>query len=691
MNHSRTVINNTLPSIWHGADYNPDQWLHMPEIIDQDLVLMEQAHCSVFPLGIFSWSSYEPEEGVFHFEWLEKILDQLYAAGRYVQLATPSGARPRWLAQKYPEVLRVQENRVRNLYGLRHNHCYTSPVMREKVARINTALAQRFGKHPAVLSWHISNEIGGECFCPLCVDAFRTWLHDKYNGDLGALNKNYWSSFWAHTYTDWSQIEPFCSHGDDDVIHGLNIDWKRFVTHQTADFFKEECKPLREYSAGIPITTNLMGFHPEELEKRALANQCDFTSWDSYPQWHDSLATNELQWGQQVAFLADYTRSLSRNGHFIQMEATPSLTNWQGIAKHKRPGVHHLASLLSVAQGADGVLYFQWRAGRGGSEKFHGSVVYHDSSEENRIFQDVSDLGARLQALQAVVGSEVRAKVAIIIDTVARWGISGAQGFHKDHKNYVTICQEWHDVLWQRGISVDIRESDEDLSRYDLVIAPMLYALRPETEHNLKSFVAQGGTLLGTAITGYADENDLCYLGGFPGPLRDLYGIWIEELDTLHDHDANSLVPLTDNSMNLHRTYQLRTYCERIHAESAQVLAVYGSDYYQGEPVLTVNQYDQGHAYYLASIIDEQGKCDIIDAFIQNLSLPQALPQQQQGVVATCRYTIDAQYCFLMNFNDTPAMAQLDTTAYTCIESGDPIACTLNLNAYEVRICKKGL
>ncbi len=224
--------------ILHGGDYNPDQWLDRPDILQADLELMKLSHTNTFTVGVFAWSALEPEEGVYRFEWLDKVFDDIYRIGGRVILATPSGARPAWLSQKYPEVLRVNAARVRQLHGGRHNHCFTSSVYREKTQHINRLLAERYGDHPALLMWHVSNEYGGECHCNLCQEAFREWLKKKYNHDLDALNAAWWTSFWSHTYTDWSQIESPSPIGEH-TIHGLNLDWKRFVTDQTISFFRK--------------------------------------------------------------------------------------------------------------------------------------------------------------------------------------------------------------------------------------------------------------------------------------------------------------------------------------------------------------------------------------------------------------------------------------------------------------------
>jgi len=248
-----------FPHIIHGGDYNPDQWLDRPDILEEDIRLMKEANCNTMSVGIFAWASLEPEEGKYDFDWLDQVFERLHNNDIKVILATPSGARPDWMADKYPEVLRVNADRKRILFGGRHNHCYTSPVYREKTQEMNRKLAERYGDHPALILWHISNEYGGECHCDKCQEAFRDWLQKKY-GTLENMNKAWWSSFWSHTYTDWSRVESPAPNGMQS-IHGLKLDWKRFVTAQTIDFYKNEIKPLRELTKDIPITTNFMGLY----------------------------------------------------------------------------------------------------------------------------------------------------------------------------------------------------------------------------------------------------------------------------------------------------------------------------------------------------------------------------------------------------------------------------------------------
>ena len=327
-----------FPHLLHGGDYNPEQWLSYPDVLAKDIELMKKAHVNCVSLGIFAWSHLEPEEGVYDFSWLETIIERLYENGIYTILATPSGARPRWMAQKYPEVLRVANNGVRNAYGDRHNHCLTSPLDREKVKQMNTRLAQHFAGNPAVILWHISNEYSGACYCPLCRKAFIEWVKQKY-GTLENLNHAWWADFWSHTYTSWDQVEPPLANGDS-TLHGLNLDWKRFTTDQTVDFMREEIRAVKQVNPTLPVTANLMGFF-DGLDYFRFGDDLDVVSWDNYPCWHQG---DNVAIAAQAAASHDLMRSIKR-APWLLMESTPSMINWQYVSKLKRFGMYFFSFL----------------------------------------------------------------------------------------------------------------------------------------------------------------------------------------------------------------------------------------------------------------------------------------------------------------------------------------------------------
>ncbi|MBD0378998.1 beta-galactosidase [Paenibacillus sp. WST5] len=671
----------------HGGDYNPDQWLAYPEILQEDIRLMKLSECNVMSVGIFSWMSLEPEEGKFTFEWMDQLIDRFAANGIYAFLATPSGARPAWMSAKYPEVLRVASNRVRNLHGFRHNHCYTSPVYREKVAMMNRKLAERYGNHPAVIGWHISNEFGGDCHCPYCQEAFRVWLQNKYK-TLDSLNHAWWTTFWSHTYTDWSQIESPAPHGETQV-HAQNLDWKRFVTDQTVDFCRHEMEPLRELTPSLPITTNFMevaGF--SGLNYWKFAELLDFISWDSYPTWHD--ADNEHDQAAWIGFNHDMFRSIKGGKPFLLMESTPSLTNWQAVSKLKRPGMHLLSSIQAVAHGSDSVQYFQWRKSRGSSEKFHGAVIDHAGHEHTRVFRDVTEVGQALSKLDEIVGTSVKPQVAIIFDTENRWAVKDSQGPRNIGVKYEETLRKHHKPFWDMGVSVDIIDMDCDFSAYKLLVAPMLYLVRPGVGERIERFVENGGTLVCTYWSGIVDENDLCFLGGFPGPLRKTLGIWSEELEGLHDRDVNGALMKDDNALALKGEYEIHELCDLIHLEGAEALAEYKSDFYAGRPVLTVNKLGKGKAYYIAARIKEPFYHDLYRTLIKEAGVTRVLDTNlPAGVTAQLRTDGIHDFVFLLNFTDQEQKVSLDEKDYADILNGESFSKSVELSNFGVRILRR--
>ena len=624
----------------HGGDYNPDQWRHIPGTLDADVRLMKQSGCNLMSVGIFAWAALEPEEGVYDFAWLREVLDKLHENGISVFLATPSGARPAWMDAKYPEVMRVNEYGKRNLHGERHNHCFTSPAYRHLVTRMNTRLAQEFGHHPAVVGWHISNEYSGGCHCEACQAAFRTFLKKKY-GTLENLNHEWWTGFWAKTYTDWNQLHSPVPDGEH-AVHGLTIDWNRFITYQTIDFMKLELEPIRAICPELPITTNMHGNFP--LDYYRFADEVDFTSYDAYPTWDDG---DDIAIAHRTAFWYDAIRAI-KGRTWALMESTPSMTNWQTVCRPKRPGMHMLSSMQAVAHGADTVQYFQWRKSRGASEKFHGAVVGHDGTGNTRVFREVSEVGARLKKLNPLLGISNNAKAAVIFDLDNRCAIETAQGPRRD-KQYEETVMEHHAALRSLGIDVDVIDSETDFTPYSLVSAPMLYMIKPGVAERLEKFVKDGGALVITYWSGLVNENDLCFLGGFPGPLRPLMGVWCEETDAFYPHQKNSL-KFPDGT-----EWDCGFIADILHAETAEVVAEYASDFYAGTPALTVNKFGSGAAWYLASRIGTTDLKAFYSARIAEAGISPILPAFDNGVLLTTR----GEYIFVMNFAGCEAKATL--------------------------------
>lgn len=669
-----------FPHMLHGGDYNPEQWLDQPEVLEEDIRLFRKAHINCVSLGIFSWAKLEPEEGVYDFGWLDEIIDRLYANGIYTVLATPSGARPQWLAQKYPEVLRVRPDGLRNFYGHRQNHCYTSPLYREKVTQIDTRLAEHYANHPAVILWHISNEFGGECHCELCQAAFREWVQKKY-GTLDKLNHAWWANFWSHTYTDWSQVHSPSPVGETSV-HGLDLDWRRFVTHQTIDFMKTEIAAVKAVNPDIPVTTNMMTMYTYELNYFAFRDALDVISWDNYPEWHNPYMGNE-EVAKDCAMTHDMMRSLQKKP-FLLMECTPNATNWQGVSKLKKPGMHQLSVIEAVAHGADSGQYFQLRQSRGSCEKFHSAVISNTGTENTRTFREVTDIGAVLEQLSdRVYGSGTPAETAILFDTENKWALDKCQGPRNIGLDYFGNIRRNYSYFWKNGINVDIIDSTFDLSGYKLVIAPMLYLFRDGIQEKLRRFVRDGGTLVTTCFTGVVNDTDLSFLGEATGDkLSDVLGLWVEEVDSLYDCESNRT---TWNG----KSYSLKELCEICHPTTCETLAVYETDFYAGKPVLTKNQFGKGVAYHVSASADTDffhalyaklaAACDLTYA------IRTAVPD---GVSLTWRQSDTEKLIFVQNFGDSAAAVQLDQP-YENVLTGETVSGSLNIEKYGFAVLAK--
>jgi beta-galactosidase len=660
------------PHILHGSDYNPEQWLKWKDTIwKEDMRLAKLAGLNSLTAGVFSWSTLEPEEGVYQVTWLDEVMDMLAENGFTAVLGTPSGAKPAWLSKKYPEVLRVDDSRQRILHGDRHNHCLSSPVYREKTRAINTMLAERYKDHRALGVWHISNEFSGECHCPLCQERFRSFLKNKYT-TLDALNTAWWTAFWSHTYTEWEQIESPSSRGSAGH-NGLRLDWRRFTTEQFVDFYLHETAPLKSITPGVPCTTNLMATY-SGIDYARFAEVLDVVSWDSYPRWTSTDADKET--GMHASYCHDLMRGLKQKP-FMLMESCPSATNWQPVSKLRRPAVHKLQCIQALAHGADTIQYFQFRKSRGGPEQFHGAVVDHEGSENTRVFKDVAEVGAYLKGLDGLVGADTPAKVALVYDYNVRWALDDAKGFLQQKTGYEQTVLDHYRPFWTRGIPVDIIDSKQRYDKYDVLIAPMLYMIREGVAERIRSFVEEGGLFVTTYSAGYVDETALAFLGGFPGPLKDILGVWCEEIDALFPGEQNTIEWTKDTYKRSYKAFDL---CELIHLRGAEALGVYGGDFYAGRPAVTVNACGKGKAYFIAARTGDDFLGDFYkeitaEAGIQPI-LANPLPD---GVTAQIRNNGMENYIFLMNFSSREAGVSLGSSA-------KDNATVITLKPFEARI-----
>lgn len=662
-----------LEKIAYGGDYNPEQWGE--EIWEEDMALFHEAGIDIVTLNVFSWAALQKSETEYDFARLDRIMEMVRDNGLKVCMATSTGAHPAWMAKKYPDILRVDYEGRKRKFGGRHNSCPNSPTYRKYAPLLAKKLAERYKGYDNIVAWHVSNEFGGECYCENCEKAFREWLREKYH-NLDALNTAWNTAFWGHTFYEWDEIvlpdlrsEHF--DGERTMFQGISIDYKRFMSDAILDCYVLERDAIKAVLPNASVTTNLMGFY-KPLDYFKWAKEMDFVSWDNYPSNGDSYT--------RIAMPHDLMRGTGRQEPFALMEQTPSCQNWQPYNALKRPNVMRLWSYQAVAHGADTVMFFQMRRSIGACEKYHGAVIDHVGTKDTRVFREVAALGRELSAIGSrFLGARTHSEIAILMDWDNWWAIEYSAGPSCD-LHYLDEISRYYDALRTLNYSVDFISPDMDFAPYKVVIAPVFYMVKGDTDEKVRAFVKNGGRFLTTFFSGYVQENDLVVLGGYPGKLRDILGIWVEEEDALPQGEANSF---TYRGVE----YPATLLCDLLHLEGAQQMdeGGYAKDFYGGMPVLTRNVFGDGVAYYVATA----SSGEFYREFLKNICDEAGifpLMNAPKGVEVSCREKDGKRWLFVLNHNENAVEIAVKVPAVDVITGNAVSAGVLTLKGRDVMI-----
>jgi beta-galactosidase len=654
-----------LDRIAYGGDYNPEQW---PEDVwAEDVALMREAGVNLVSPGIFAWAMLEPAPGEYEFGWLDRNLDLLHASGIAVDLATPTAAPPPWFLRHHPEAALVNRDGVRLGGGARQSFCPSSPAYAAASAAITEQLARRYAGHPALVLWHSHNEYGGvnaHCYCATSAAAFRDWLRERY-GDLGKLNDAWGATFWSQRYGDWDEIEPPIV-APTTVNPAQELDFRRFSSDAHLANFRRERDILHRLSPGVPVTTNFMLANCKHIDYWKWAREVDVVSNDHYLQ--SERPDNHIE----LAMCADLTRSVALGRPWLLMEHSTGAVNWQPRNIAKGPGELRRNSLAHLARGADGILFFQWRASRFGAEKFHSAMLPHGGTD-TRIWRDVVALGESLAGLAELGGSRVTAEVALLWDWESWWGLElpwrpSAELRFRERQ------EAFYESLWRAHRTVDFAHPEAPLEAYPLVVAPASYLLTPAAAENLRRYVAAGGTLLVSYFSGIVDGNDAVHPGGHPGALRDLLGLTVEEFEPLREAQT---VRLDDG-----RTAD--TWAERILLRGAAALSTYADGPAAGRPAITRHEYGRGQAFYVSTRLDPAGTASLLAAVGAVAGLPEPPPLPEHLEIVRRRTPAD-EYLIAINHGDADAVVP---GAGVELTTGDRVADGLTVPAGSVRILR---
>ncbi|MFD2026368.1 beta-galactosidase [Promicromonospora aerolata] len=669
-----------VEQIGYGGDYNPEQWPE--EVWAEDVRLMNEAGVNLVSLGIFSWALLEPREGEFDFGWLDRVIELLHDGGVRVLLATPTAAPPAWLYAAHPDARVVDRTGTPMGPGGRGLMAPTAPAYRSAALRITTELAQRYGKHPAVVGWHVHNEYGA----PVALDysvhaqrAFREWLRDRYDS-LDALNAAWGTAFWGQHYEDWEHVQvPAVA--PEAVNPAQQLDFARFSDAALRACFVAERDAVREHSSA-PVTTNFMAASCPATDLFAWGKEVDLVSNDHYLQ-----AANPRGY-VGLALAADLTRSVAGGKPWLLLEHSTSAVNWQPRNVAKRPGELARNSFAHLGRGADAIMFFQWRASRSGAEKFHSAMLPH-AGTDSRVWREVTELGANLGRLTELTGSRVHADVALLWDYESFWAqdleFRPSQGAR--HRERVDT---YYDRLWRDGHTVDLARPTQDLSGYKLVVAPASYLLTADAAANLTAYVEAGGTLLVSYFSGIVDEHDAVHPGGFLAPLRDALGVRVEEFLPLRADDALTVtyragaagagaastdaVPLTGT-----------VWADDLVLAGAEPVGTYADGPKPGGAAITRHRHGAGTGWYVSTSLDVDALATVMADVYAAAGLA---PSGTVAGLEVVRRTGDGgTYTVAINHTDGPAKLPLPAPA-TDLLTGDAVTGDAEVSAGAVRVLR---
>lgn len=661
--------------IYFGGDYNPEQWDE--ETIRKDMELFKKAHVNLVVLPVFGWAKLEPEEGVYDFDWLCRIVDMLWENGIRVLMATPTTAQPAWMSKKYPEVLPVDIKGRKRTHGMRVFFCHNSEKYRERAAALAEEMASRFASHPALAGWHVANEYGTYCYCPTCQAKFREWLKKKYKTPEG-LNEAWNLAFWGRQIYSFEEMELPTELNDDYRFYPpIQQDYLKFTTDSVIECFENEYRVLKKYTPDLPVMTNMSGYI-KKLDQFELCKHLDVVGWDNYPWPFEDRSLAALK--------HDIMRGLKQGQSYWVTEQSPNQQNWQPYNVLKRPGEIRRLAYQGLAHGADTALFFQMRQSAAGQEKFHGAMISHAGHENTRIFREMTRMGEELEKLgDRLVGARTRSKVGLIFDWHNWWAVELCSGPNKDLQ-YLPQVQKYYKAFYEKNIPVDILRYDQDLSGYDLILTPCLYQMRGDLGERIKTYVKNGGTLLTSVFSGIARENDRVILGGYPGGLREVLGIWIEETDALPPHMSNRM-RMAKGTGFPEEAYDCSMLYDLIHSEGAETLAVYEREFYAGMPCATVNAYGKGKAYYVGTDPEQSFIDALAERICGEVGLCPPIPAPE-GVECTRRDTKDRSFYFIINHRQDPVKVSLPE-GLACAFTGEPRQGEQELAAGDVWILEK--
>lgn len=584
-----------------GCCYYPEHW--DSSYLERDLERIKDLGFNCIRMGEFAWSLYEKEEGKYDFSFLIRAVEYAQKLGLYVILGTPTAAPPKWLMDKYPEILCVDENGIVMQHGARQHHNHTSEIYLRYCERIAEEMVKRFAKYECVIGWQIDNEINchrNESYAESDDIAFRKWLQNKY-GTIDKLNKAWGNAFWSLDFNDFSQVT--CPRKHPAYPNpSWKIDYYLFWSDSAINYASVQAKIIRKYMPEAFITHN--GWF-KNIDYHKLTNEClDFLSFDNYPSFQER---NGKALSRKAFYKQALTRGCSDKFMILEQQSGPG-GQLSYMLPTPRPGQIRLWTYQSIFHGAVGILYFRYRTALFGAEQLWYGIYDHDG-EENYRSREIRQISQELARVGNIfIENRPLREVAIYSD------------YHNECADKIESFAEndsWHiaDALNAKNVQVDFIDGTVDFDKYKVIVFPHITVADELLESKIKEFTSKGGIAIISARSGVKDKNAHYRPITPPGVFRELAGCKVEWFTALRN-DESQFVEMDG------KEYRVDSYYELLNEEKGKTLGVYANDFGKGKSAIVKN----GNVYYLGFYAKDSAKIyyDIIAKHI------------------TCEETVDA-------------------------------------------------
>ena len=609
-----------------GVAYYPEHWSESdwPEQARR----MKDIGFTTARLAEFAWALLEPQEGRFDFAWLDRAIEALAREGLETILGTPTPAPPQWLTRKYPETRLMDVRGVRLPHGGRRHVCVRSATFRRLTERIVREMGRHYASNSSVVAFQTDNELSchvSACYCPECQTAFREFLRRRF-GTIERLRQEWDANFWSLRPESFEDLPPEDWFLWENMQHpALKFEFRRFSSESWCSYHAFQREILHAAAPGKPVFHNMMGLD-SGFDHFQMARDSEFVGVDIYPaaSGQDAKTGNPIYNPVRLSLMHHVTRSLKRRVPYHVVESPLAAVNWWRVNSLPRPGQGEMWAHMALSHGADSYLTFRWQAIRSGSEKHHSAVLMHDLRMDGPNVPIARRVAAAAAALsEALAGTLVKSRVAFAHAYENLWHAETAPS--QRVRDYWGLWMPWCEALFTLNVSYDVVDlnTETELGEYDLVILPYQQNLSDEMAARLRAYVASGGTLLGTFMTGWANEFARMRTEPQPAPLSDLFGLIVQTHDPLDETRTNAVRLSADLAGGAgQEPLESALWCDLLLPQGAEVVGTYEKDFYAGSPALTVSKFKKGRAWYLATQPGEALAAALLEHLCRQTGVP---------------------------------------------------------------------